>query len=106
MRPGSCARATGARSNGIAAALPMSVMNSRHLMCLPQTEDHTLASFGARSAVHHSKISCPMSPSGHFRRLKHLAATSAITPNADIPAAPAVKREAEEDWSTPPKLSR
>jgi hypothetical protein len=30
--------------------------------------DHTLASFGARSAVHHSKISCPISPSGHERR--------------------------------------
>src|SRR5579863_5364895 len=29
MRPGSCARTTGARSNGTAAALPTSVMNSR-----------------------------------------------------------------------------
>jgi hypothetical protein len=31
MRPGSCARTTGARSNDTAAALPISVMNSRRL---------------------------------------------------------------------------
>jgi len=30
----SCARATGARSNGIATALPVSVMNSRRLIAL------------------------------------------------------------------------
>ena len=77
MRPGSCARATGDRSNGIAAALPMSVMNSRRLIALSQTEEHTLASFGARSAVHHSKISCPMSPSGQSRHIRYVCAMSA-----------------------------
>jgi hypothetical protein len=34
MRPGSCARATADRSNGTAAALAMSVMNSRRLIAL------------------------------------------------------------------------
>src|SRR5437016_1025448 len=32
MRPGSCARVTGTRTNDTAAALPMRAMNSRRLM--------------------------------------------------------------------------
>ena len=55
-----CARA----ANGHAAALPISVMNSRRLMGSPQAEDHTLPYPWKRRVVHHSILGHPTLRSG------------------------------------------
>src|SRR5271166_894334 len=70
---GCCARV----ANGHAAVAPPSNdMNSRRLMCCPQSEDCTLPHGGRKyCVVHHSKFARRLAAMGHFEPQAHSAAT-------------------------------